>query len=120
MLTPSATANSSGNYSFANLQPGVYFLRQITPTGYGDSNAIPGNGGTKIDNNSIKVDATSPGGIYKARDFLDLQQGVGAPATSPLSLVALIGLTGGLLLWIAMERHFATLPSRHKFYWPMR
>ncbi|AFZ37589.1 conserved repeat domain protein [Stanieria cyanosphaera PCC 7437] len=64
------TTNASGNYTFSNLAPGTYQVRQTNLTGYGDVSDVDGGNPNLITN--INVTA---GGAVTGRNFIDEQYG---------------------------------------------
>jgi uncharacterized repeat protein (TIGR01451 family) len=77
--------DSDGSYSFTNLTPGTYSVVETDPVGYISTNAIPGKGGSKRNNNTIRVVANTPGIHYSKQNFLDTgnQPGVTLVKTGP-------------------------------------
>jgi uncharacterized repeat protein (TIGR01451 family) len=70
-VVATTTTASDGSYAFTDLLAGNYTVVETDPAGYFSTNALPGLGGSKVDNNTINVAATTPGTHYPNQDFLD-------------------------------------------------
>ena len=58
-------------YNFINLNAGSYRVTETAPVGFQNRNAVPGTGGTKLANNMLRVDSTTPGNAYPNNSFLN-------------------------------------------------
>jgi hypothetical protein len=111
------TTNIHGNYCFYGYPPGIYFVVETDPAGYDSTNSLPGQGGTKEDDNRIRVEATTPGQTYQTQDFLDFRVPVGGATLPPnplravlprAVLTALVGvLVAARLVWKASSNRRA-------------
>lgn len=63
--------NAEGRYCFTRVAMGEYTVVQRTPTGFMSTNAVPGVGGTRVNDVAIAVSVTSPATIYDFHDFLN-------------------------------------------------
>ncbi|HZZ73143.1 MAG TPA: SdrD B-like domain-containing protein [Pirellulales bacterium] len=68
------TTDANGNYTFSNLAPGVYHVREIQPAGYLDEADMVGTaGGTLLDVNNIGQIALTSGLNAQHYDFCEVE-----------------------------------------------
>jgi hypothetical protein len=65
------SAAADGSFLFSNLDVGIYQVVETNLPDYRSTNAIGGTDGTRVDNDTILVNATTPGSSYPNQDFLD-------------------------------------------------
>lgn len=72
VIVATTMTNSNGYYCFMNIAPGTYGVHEVVPSGYTAVGSFPGvgSGGTSIDQDCIKVQATTPNTTYSPNDFL--------------------------------------------------
>src|SRR5439155_440980 len=69
----------TGEFTFAGIPNGDFFLTETDPAGYASTNAIAGAGGVRLDANTLRITTISGVTQYAGSVFLDRQVSV-APA----------------------------------------
>ncbi len=78
----STTSAPTGEFTFAGLANGDYFLTETDPAGFASTGAVAGVGGVRLDANTIRVTATAGVTLYSGQLFLDRATGIG-PVPGP-------------------------------------
>ena len=78
----STTSAPTGEFTFAGVPNGVFFLTQSAPAGFAATNSIPGVGGTRADVATLRVTTTDGVTLYGGHLFLDHATGTIPPPTT--------------------------------------
>ncbi len=68
-VSQTTTTDSSGNYTFSNLQPGTYTVTQTQPQGFRSGSSNPGSAGGTAGDNTITAIALTSGTNATANNF---------------------------------------------------